>query len=179
MVVLAFGTTLAAVRVVRAQPAMGANGCCCVPSGGAFVCASKTQAECLAVQPAAPSYPKLADWKKAWDDLVAASKAQEAKPLHGGWIAEACAQAEAGGAASAGGGAPRGAPPPPPAAGVLLLPEAAPDRERQVRLQAEHDRVRLPRAVLDVQGRPPAVGLHLGRGRVSALRMDVALSTSR
>jgi hypothetical protein len=95
MVVLAFGTTLAAVLVVRAQPAMGANGCCCVPSGGAFVCASKTQAECLAVQPAAPTYPKLADWQKDWDAAVAASKAQEAKPLHGGWIAEPCAKVEA------------------------------------------------------------------------------------
>lgn len=95
MVALALGAMLAAAPSVRAQPSAGASGCCCVPSGGAFVCAAKTQADCLALQPAAPSYPKLADWKKAWDDLVAASKAQEAKPLHGGWIAEACAQAEA------------------------------------------------------------------------------------
>jgi hypothetical protein len=93
--VLALGAPRAAVPVAQAQPPMGTSGCCCVPSGGAFVCASKTQAECLAVQPSAPTYPKLADWKKAWDDAVAASKAQEAKPPHGGWIAEPCAQAEA------------------------------------------------------------------------------------
>jgi hypothetical protein len=87
--------TLAGAPTARAQPPMGTSGCCCVPSGGTFVCASKTQTDCLAVQPPVPTYPKLADWKKAWDDAVAASKAQEAKPLHGGWIAEPCAQAEA------------------------------------------------------------------------------------
>jgi hypothetical protein len=106
------------------------------------------------LQPAAPGY-QLA-MEEAWDDLVAASGGGGASARQ--LDAESCAG--------------RGP------AGVLLLPEAAPDRDRQARLQAEHDRVRLPRAVLDVQGRPPAVGLHLGRGRVSALRMAAALSTS-
>jgi hypothetical protein len=95
VVVVALASTLSGAPSAWAQPSMEARGCCCVPSGGAFVCASKTQADCLAVQPPVPTYPKLADWKKAWDDAVAASKAQEAKPLHGGWIAEPCAQAEA------------------------------------------------------------------------------------
>jgi hypothetical protein len=79
----------------RAQPAPGARGCCCLVQAGAYVCAEKTQAECLQLQPAAPTYPKVADWKKAWDAAVAASKAQEAKPMRGGWIAESCERAEA------------------------------------------------------------------------------------
>jgi len=95
VVVLAFGATLTALPFVQAQPPMGARGCCCVISGGSYVCASKSQAECLAIQPAAPTFPKMADWKKAWDAGVAASKAQEAKPMHGGWIGEPCAEAEA------------------------------------------------------------------------------------
>jgi hypothetical protein len=67
-----------------------AQGCCCVGGGGSYACAAKSQTDCLAVQPAAPRFEKLADWKKAVD----ASKAQDAKPLLGGWIAESCEKAE-------------------------------------------------------------------------------------
>jgi hypothetical protein len=90
---------LVAATAAWAQPAPGARGCCCLAQGGSqgssYVCGEKTQADCLALQPAAPTFPKLADWKKAWNDMVAASKAQEAKPLQGGWIAESCEKAEA------------------------------------------------------------------------------------
>jgi hypothetical protein len=81
---------LAAAAATWGQPAPGARGCCCVGSGGSYACTEKSQADCLAVQPAAPKFTKLADWKKAVD----ASKAQEAKPLLGGWIAESCEKAE-------------------------------------------------------------------------------------
>ena len=74
-----------------AQPSGGTQGCCCLTKGLTFVCAAKTQTECLAILPAAPTFAKIADWKKAVD----ASKAQEAKPMHGGWIGEPCAQVEA------------------------------------------------------------------------------------
>jgi hypothetical protein len=59
----------------------------------------------MALQPAAPTFPKMDDWKKAWDAYVAASKAEEAKPTHGGWIAESC-----GAAVNPATGEPRGAP---------------------------------------------------------------------
>lgn len=81
---------LAAAATAWGQPAAGARGCCCVGSGGSYACTEKSQAGCLAVQPAAPKFTKLADWKKAVD----ASKTQEAKPLLGGWIAESCEKAE-------------------------------------------------------------------------------------
>jgi hypothetical protein len=82
--------TFAAAAATWGQPAPGARGCCCVGYGGSYACAEKSQADCLAAQPAAPKFTKLADWKKAVD----ASKAQEAKPLLGGWIAESCEKAE-------------------------------------------------------------------------------------
>ncbi len=90
-----FCLLLAGAASARAQPVMGAPGCCCVAQGGSYACAEKSQADCLKLQPAAPTYPKLADWKKAWDAAVAASKAQEAKPLQGGWFAESCEKSEA------------------------------------------------------------------------------------
>jgi hypothetical protein len=45
---------------------------------------------CHALQPSAPVFPKIADWKKMWNDYVAASETQATKPSHGGWIAESC-----------------------------------------------------------------------------------------
>jgi hypothetical protein len=84
------GLVLATSSVASAQPAAGAAGCCCVGYGGSYACAPKSQADCLAVQPAAPKFAKLADWKKAVEE----SKAQEAKPLLGGWFAESCEKAE-------------------------------------------------------------------------------------
>ena len=56
--------------------------------GIAWRCTEKTQADCLAVQPGAPVFPKVADWKKMWDAYVSASEAQDNKPSHGGWVAE-------------------------------------------------------------------------------------------
>ncbi len=94
IVAMTLGLLPAGARVAAAQPAPSAPGCCCVASRGFYVCAEKTQAECLKLQPAVPTFPKLADWKKAWDDAVAASKAQEAKPMQGGWVAESCERAE-------------------------------------------------------------------------------------
>jgi hypothetical protein len=85
------GVLLVGARAVPAQPAANAPGCCCLGQAGSFACAEKTQAECNAIQPAAPMFAKVADWKEA----VAASKAAEAKPMRGGWIAESCEQAEA------------------------------------------------------------------------------------
>ncbi len=93
--VVAVGVLLAGAVAVWAQAAAGARGCCCVAQGGSYVCAEKTQADCLDLQPAAPTFPKVADWKKAWNNAGAASKAQEAKPMQGGWIAESCEQSEA------------------------------------------------------------------------------------
>jgi len=92
---VACAAVLAGAFWASAQPSGGARGCCCLVQGGSYVCGEKTQAECLAIQPAAPTFPKTADWKKAWDDFVAASKAQEAKPMQGGWIGESCEKAEA------------------------------------------------------------------------------------
>ena len=93
-VILAFAASFLGA-VAWAQPAMNAPGCCCLASAGSYTCADKTQADCLKIQPAAPMYPKHADWKKAWNEGVAASKAQEAKPMLGGWIAESCEKSEA------------------------------------------------------------------------------------
>jgi len=95
MVALTLELTLVGAFSAWAQPAPSARGCCCVAGGDSYACADKTQADCLKLQPAAPTYPKTADWKKAWNDAVAASKAQEAKPMPGGWIAEPCEQSEA------------------------------------------------------------------------------------
>ncbi len=76
---------------VRAQPApMGTRGCCCVVRGESYTCTEKTQADCLAEQPGAPTYPKHEDWKKAWEAGVKASQAQAARPSRGGWIAGPC-----------------------------------------------------------------------------------------
>jgi hypothetical protein len=86
-----FGVVVAGAVSAWAQPAMSARGCCCVGQAGSYGCADKTQGDCLALQPAAPKFAKLADWRKA----VAASKAQEATPMQGGWIAEPCEKAEA------------------------------------------------------------------------------------
>ena len=74
-----------------AQPSGGTQGCCCLTKGLTFVCAAKTQTECLAILPAAPTFAKIADWKKA----VEASKAQAARPMKAGWIGESCEKAEA------------------------------------------------------------------------------------
>jgi hypothetical protein len=88
-------TALLAATAAWAQAGPGSRGCCCLGQSGSYVCDDKTQAECLAIQPAAPTFPHLADWKKAWNDWIAASKAQEAKPMRGGWIAESCEKTEA------------------------------------------------------------------------------------
>ena len=114
--ILAFCAVLAAGASAGAQPAAGAKGCCCVVQGVAYNCSEKTQADCLALQPKAPTFPKVADWKKAWDEFVAASKAQEAKPTNGGWVAESCE-----GAINPATGEPRGAP-----AGCCCLPKLKP-----------------------------------------------------
>lgn len=84
---------LAVASTAWAQPAKDAMGCCCVSQGIAYNCSDKTQDDCLALQPRAPSFPKMADWKTAWDKYVAASKAEEAGPMSGGWIAERCQDA--------------------------------------------------------------------------------------
>src|SRR5262249_14847675 len=91
VMLLTAGVMLAAAVSAWSQPAPSAMGCCCVGYGGSYACAPRSQADCLAVQPAAPKFEKLADWKKAVD----ASKAQDAKPLLGGWIGESCEKAEA------------------------------------------------------------------------------------
>jgi hypothetical protein len=87
--------TIVAVLVLagtlRAQPApMTERGCCCVAQGKSYACTEKTQADCLNEQPAAPTFAKTEDWKKAWNEWVRASETQEAKPLRGGWIAGRC-----------------------------------------------------------------------------------------
>jgi len=102
---LAFLAVIAPAYSALAQPVAGTRGCCCVVQGVAYRCSEKTEADCLALQPAAPRFSKVEDWKKAWDAFVAASKAQEAKPMHGGWIAESCADA-----INPATGEPRGAP---------------------------------------------------------------------
>lgn len=70
--IVAVCTLLAGVTSILAQPPpMTATGCCCVVDGVAWRCTEKTQADCLALQPKAPVFPKIADWKKAWDAYVA------------------------------------------------------------------------------------------------------------
>ncbi|HSV05674.1 MAG TPA: hypothetical protein VLI07_04130 [Candidatus Binatus sp.] len=82
---------LAGATFAPAQPSpMTAKGCCCVVEGVAWRCTEKTQADCLALQPGAPVFPKVADWKKMWDAYVTASEAQANKPSYGGWVAESC-----------------------------------------------------------------------------------------
>jgi hypothetical protein len=77
--------------IAAAQPpAMNARGCCCAVQAKTYTCTEKTQADCLAEQPQAPTYPKMDDWKKAWNDAVKTSEAQAAKPMRGGWIAGPC-----------------------------------------------------------------------------------------
>ena len=90
-VVMAFCSLLSSAAFVEAQPPpMTATGCCCVVEGVAYRCTEKTQADCLTLQPKAPVFPKIDDWKKMWNDYVAASEAQASKPSYGGWIAERC-----------------------------------------------------------------------------------------
>jgi hypothetical protein len=69
---------------------MTATGCCCVVEGVAYRCSEKTQADCLALQPGAPVFPALDDWRTAWNEYIAASEAQASKPSQGGWIAGSC-----------------------------------------------------------------------------------------
>jgi hypothetical protein len=73
-----------------AQMGQPGAGCCCVTEGIAYRCSDKTQDECMKVQPQAPKFDTKADWKTAWAKFVAASKAEEARPMSGGWIAESC-----------------------------------------------------------------------------------------
>ena len=88
---VALAVLLSGALSAWAQPSGGARGCCCLTKGFTFVCAAKTQTDCLAILPAAPTFAKIADWKKAVD----ASKAQEAGPMKGGWIGESCEKEEA------------------------------------------------------------------------------------
>jgi len=88
---LALSALLAVATGIQAQPPPPtAKGCCCVVEGIAYRCMEKTEADCLALQPSAPVFPKIADWRKMWDAYVAASEAQAKKPSYGGWIAESC-----------------------------------------------------------------------------------------
>ena len=91
---IALPTIAALVALVGAAsaqpPPPGALGCCCAVKDKSYTCAEKTQAACLAEQPGAPMYPKMESWKKAYDEAVKASEAQEAKPMRGGWIAGPC-----------------------------------------------------------------------------------------
>jgi len=90
-VVMALCSLLSSAAFVEAQPPpMTATGCCCVVEGVAYRCTEKTQADCLTLQPKAPVFPKIDDWKKMWNDYVAASEAQASKPSYGGWIAAWC-----------------------------------------------------------------------------------------
>ena len=86
MTVLALAALFAGPRSGWAQPSLKSPGCCCLPKGDTFACSEKTQADCLALEPAAPTFAKVEDW----DQAVAASKAQEKKPMRGGWIAGPC-----------------------------------------------------------------------------------------
>src|SRR5262245_59679430 len=56
-----------------------------------------------------------------------------------------------------------------PAAGMLLLSEAAPDRDREARLQGEHGRVRLQGRVRTAEGWSGSLGMHLDERRLSAM----------
>src|SRR5262249_7672671 len=110
---------LAGMAAAQRPPSMDAKGCCCVVEGVAYRCTEKTQAECLALQPQAPVFPKIGDWKKAWDDYVAASEAQESKPSRGGWVFAQCAKD-----INPATGEPRGAP-----MGCCCMPKAKPTRD--------------------------------------------------
>src|SRR5262249_57584239 len=82
---LALSALLAVATGIQAQPPPPtAKGCCCVVEGIAYRCMEKTEADCLALQPSAPVFPKIADWRKMWDAYVAASEAQAKKPSYGG-----------------------------------------------------------------------------------------------
>lgn len=91
LTVIAFGIVFVAAQAASAQPSMDAQGCCCVSKGAAFNCSNNTQGACLELQPKAPTFPKMADWKTAWNDYVAADEKAEAQKLRGGWIGEPCA----------------------------------------------------------------------------------------
>jgi hypothetical protein len=72
---------LVGAAVTGAQPPPAtAKGCCCVVEGVAYRCTEKTQADCVALQPGAPVFAKLDDWRKAWNEYVAASEKQANKP---------------------------------------------------------------------------------------------------
>jgi hypothetical protein len=111
---------LIGVAAAQGPPPMTAKGCCCVVEGVAWRCSEKTQAECLALQPATPIFPKIADWKKMWNDYVAASETQATKPSHGGWVAERCGQD-----INPATGEPRGAP-----TGCCCMPKLHPTGDR-------------------------------------------------
>lgn len=88
---IALATGILAAGPTGSQPPpMKAPGCCCAVQGKTYTCTEKTQADCLAEQPSAPTFPKAEDWKKAWNEWMQASEQQEAKPMHGGWIAGPC-----------------------------------------------------------------------------------------
>src|SRR5262245_49805428 len=79
------------VTSLEAQPPPPTTkGCCCMVEGVAYRCTEKTQAECLAQQPGAPVFSKVDDWRKTWNEYVASSREQAAKPSHGGWVAGSC-----------------------------------------------------------------------------------------
>jgi len=108
---------LSVATSARAQPPPPtAKGCCCVVEGVAYRCTEKTQADCLAAQPGVPVFPKVDDWKKAWNAYVAASEAQASKPSQGGWIAGSC-----GADINPATGEPRGAP-----TGCCCMPKLKP-----------------------------------------------------
>ena len=94
--IVAASIAVALAGTAGAQPPpMTAKGCCCAVVDKAYKCAEKTQADCLAEQPGAPMYPRMEDWKKAYEAGVKASEAQEglggpAKPMRGGWISGPC-----------------------------------------------------------------------------------------
>ncbi len=113
---LALCVLFASSAAAQGPPSMSAKGCCCVAAGAAWRCAEKTQADCLANEPAAPIFPKIGDWKKMFDDYVASSWEQARSPTHGGWIAESC-----GADVSPVTGEPRGAP-----VGCCCLPKLHP-----------------------------------------------------
>jgi hypothetical protein len=86
--------TLLMAVVSWAQPApMNEAGCCCVAAKVGFGCSVQSQAECMKLQPQAPVFKKMGDWREAWNKYIAADEAAEQQKLTGGWIAESCSDA--------------------------------------------------------------------------------------
>lgn len=112
---LALLAVFAATAGAQGPPPMTAKGCCCVAQGVSWRCSDRTQADCLAAQPNAPTFNTKAEWKKMFADYAAASWKQADTPNHGGWIAEAC-----GSDIDPATGEPRGAP-----TGCCCIPKAA------------------------------------------------------